>query len=202
MLGADRQIRGSGALRWDLTIPGKHKLGRYLHRAVLACIDLMRLLTEWQEDDTVFSVLGSMANRLDRISVVEVGMERDKKILIVDDEAFIRILLKQTLEDLEDDGVELLVAADGEEGLEMALSQRPCLVFLDVMMPKLNGYEVCRRLKEADSSIYVILLTAKGQAIDRETGFSVGANEYVTKPFDPDYILEKTTEILEINSLT
>ncbi|HQE91605.1 MAG TPA: response regulator [Anaerolineae bacterium] len=129
-------------------------------------------------------------------------MERDKKILIVDDEAFIRILLKQTLEDLEDDGVELLVAADGEEGLEMALSQRPCLVFLDVMMPKLNGYEVCRRLKEADSSIYVILLTAKGQAIDRETGFSVGANEYVTKPFDPDYILEKTTEILEINSLT
>ena len=61
---------------------------------------------------------------------------------------------------------------------------------------------MCRRLKESDRSIYVILLTAKGQAIDKEKGISVGANEYVTKPFDPDYILEKAAEILEIDLLT
>lgn len=125
-----------------------------------------------------------------------------KQILIVDDEAFIRVLLKQTLEDLEDAGVELLLAADGEEGLEIALRRLPELVFLDVMMPKLNGYEVCRRIKEAHSQAYIMLLTAKGQAIDKEKGLSVGANEYVTKPFDPDYILERASEVLGIRLST
>ena len=110
-------------------------------------------------------------------------MGDDMKILIVDDEAFIRVLLQQTLEDLEDMGVELLLAADGQEGLDIALSQKPAIVFLDVMMPKLSGYEVCRKLKATDADIYVILLTAKGQAMDKEEGTRVGANEYVTKPF-------------------
>lgn len=123
-------------------------------------------------------------------------MGENKQILIVDDEAFIRVLLKQTLEDLEDMGVDLLVAADGEEGVEIALRRRPDLIFLDVMMPKMNGYEVCRRIKEADSRVYIMLLTAKGQAIDKEKGLAVGANEYVTKPFDPDYILERAAEVL------
>jgi len=125
-------------------------------------------------------------------------MGEHKQILIVDDEAFIRVLLRQTLEDLEDIGVEVLLAADGEEGVEIALRHRPDLIFLDVMMPKLNGYEVCRRIKETDSQTYIMLLTAKGQAIDREKGLAVGANEYVTKPFDPDYILERAAEVLEI----
>ena len=125
-------------------------------------------------------------------------MGDNKQILIVDDEAFIRVLLKQTLEDLEDMGVDLLLAADGEEGVEIALRRHPDLIFLDVMMPKLNGYEVCRRIKDADSGIYIMLLTAKGQAIDKEKGLSVGANEYVTKPFDPDYILERAAEVLGI----
>ncbi len=125
-------------------------------------------------------------------------MGDNKQILIVDDEAFIRVLLKQTLEDLEDMGVELLLAADGEEGVEIALRRRPDLIFLDVMMPKMNGYEVCRRIKEADSRAYIMLLTAKGQAIDKEKGLAVGANEYVTKPFDPDYILERAAEVLGI----
>ncbi|HOT90717.1 MAG TPA: response regulator [Anaerolineae bacterium] len=129
-------------------------------------------------------------------------MGNDKKILIVDDESFIRILLKQTLEDLEEAGVEILMATDGEEGVDLALSHHPDLVFLDVMMPKLNGYDVCRRIKEADRNIYVVLLTAKGQAIDKEKGLSVGANEYVTKPFDPDYVLDKAVEVLGINLLT
>lgn len=123
-------------------------------------------------------------------------MGENKQILIVDDEAFIRVLLKQTLEDLEDMGVDLLVAADGEEGVEIALRRRPDLIFLDVMMPKMNGYEVCKRIKEGDSQAYIMLLTAKGQAIDKEKGLAVGANEYVTKPFDPDYILERAAEVL------
>ncbi|MGC9394936.1 MAG: response regulator transcription factor [Anaerolineae bacterium] len=125
-------------------------------------------------------------------------MADNKQILIVDDEAFIRVLLKQTLEDLEDMGVDLLMAADGEEGVEIALRRRPDLIFLDVMMPKLNGYEVCRRIKEADNEAYIMLLTAKGQSIDKEKGLAVGANEYVTKPFDPDYILERAAEVLGI----
>jgi len=125
-------------------------------------------------------------------------MADNKQILIVDDEAFIRVLLKQTLEDLEDMGVDLLLAADGEEGVEIALRRHPDLIFLDVMMPKLNGYEVCRRIKEADSQAYIMLLTAKGQAIDKEKGLAAGANEYVTKPFDPDYILERAAEVLGI----
>jgi len=125
-------------------------------------------------------------------------MAENKQILIVDDEAFIRVLLKQTLEDLEDMGVDLLVAADGEEGVEIALRRCPDLIFLDVMMPKMNGYEVCRRIKEVDSRAYIMLLTAKGQAIDKEKGLAVGANEYVTKPFDPDYILERAAEVLGI----
>ena len=125
-------------------------------------------------------------------------MGDNKQILIVDDEAFIRVLLKQTLEDLEDMGVDLLLAADGEEGVEIALRRHPDLIFLDVMMPKLNGYEVCRRIKEADSEAYIMLLTAKGQAVDKEKGLAAGANEYVTKPFDPDYILERAAEVLGI----
>jgi len=123
-------------------------------------------------------------------------MGENKQILIVDDEAFIRVLLKQTLEDLEDMGVDVLLAADGEEGVEIALRRHPDLIFLDVMMPKLNGYEVCRRIKEVDSRVYIMLLTAKGQAIDKEKGLAVGANEYVTKPFDPDYILERAAAVL------
>jgi two-component system alkaline phosphatase synthesis response regulator PhoP len=123
-------------------------------------------------------------------------MEIAKKILIVDDEAFIRVLLMQTLEDLEDQGVELLAAADGKEALEMALQERPNLIFLDVMMPHLSGYEVCRQVKAVEPRMYVVLLTAKGQAVDKEQGRAAGADEYVTKPFDPDYILARVAQIL------
>lgn len=123
-------------------------------------------------------------------------MDDEKRILIVDDEAFIRVLLMQTLEELEDQGVEILSAADGQEGLDLALSKQPDLVFLDVMMPKLSGYEVCRQIKSVNGKIYVVLLTAKGQAIDKEEGTDAGADEYVTKPFDPDYILNRAAELL------
>ncbi len=118
------------------------------------------------------------------------------KILIVDDEAFIRVLLTQTLEDLEDQGVELLTAADGKEALAISLTEHPAIIFLDVMMPYLSGYEVCRQVKAASPDIHIILLTAKGQAVDKEQGTAAGADEYVTKPFDPDYILARVGDIL------
>ena len=123
-------------------------------------------------------------------------MDEDKKILIVDDEAFIRVLLMQTLEELEDLGVELLSAGDGQEGLQVALDEKPDLIFLDVMMPKLSGYEVCQKIKAAAQQTYIVLLTAKGQAIDKVEGTDSGADEYVTKPFDPDYILNRAAELL------
>ena len=115
-----------------------------------------------------------------------------RKILIVDDEAHIRALLEQTLEELEDEGVELLSAADGEAALALVAAERPDLVFLDVMMPKMNGYEVCRAVRSdlGLSDVTVVLLTAKGQDADREQGFAVGADEFRTKPFDPDELLD------------
>lgn len=123
----------------------------------------------------------------------------NKKILIVDDEPYVRTLLKRALEDLEDEGVELLVAGDGNEGLEMALHEKPDLMLLDVMMPNLNGYQVCERVKAVhDDAIYIILLTAKGQAADRQRGLAVGADEYITKPFNPDYVLEQAMTILGV----
>jgi two-component system alkaline phosphatase synthesis response regulator PhoP len=123
-----------------------------------------------------------------------------KKVLIVDDEVHIRALLEQTLEDLADAGVELFVAQDGEEGLQYVQEEKPDLVFLDVMMPKLNGYQVCEHIKQDPElkDTYVIMLTAKGKAVDKARGQEVQADEYMTKPFDPDMILQRASEILQV----
>jgi len=120
------------------------------------------------------------------------------KILIVDDEAHIRLLIEQTLEDLEDQGVELLLATNGEEALDVIQAERPPLVFLDVMMPKINGFEVCHTVKRewGLQDVTIVMLTAKGQESDRQKGEAVGADTYVTKPFDPDELLELTEQIL------
>ncbi|OKH35888.1 two-component system response regulator [[Phormidium ambiguum] IAM M-71] len=122
----------------------------------------------------------------------------NKRILIVDDEPHIRLLLEQTLEDLEDEGVEILTASNGEEALELIKEQKPDLVFLDVMMPKMNGFEVCNTVKNelGKQDIYIIMLTAKGQEFDKQKGNEVGANLYMTKPFDPDEVMEKSIKIL------
>ncbi|HUV89274.1 MAG TPA: response regulator, partial [Anaerolineae bacterium] len=113
------------------------------------------------------------------------------KILIVDDEPHIRLLIEQTLEDLEDQGVELLLATNGEEALDVIQAERPPLVFLDVMMPKMNGFEVCHTVKRewGLQDVTIVMLTAKGQESDRQKGEAVGADTYVTKPFDPDELL-------------
>ncbi len=120
------------------------------------------------------------------------------KILIVDDEAYIRLLISQTLEELEDRGVELLTAENGEVALETIRQERPQLVFLDVMMPRKDGFEVCNTVKRElkMDEVYVIMLTAKGQEFDKQRGDQVGANLYMTKPFDPDDLLNKATQVL------
>ncbi len=122
----------------------------------------------------------------------------EKKILIVDDEPNVRILMEQVLEKLEDEGVELLLAVNGQEALETIQEEKPDLVFLDVMMPKMNGLEVCRRVKDEPSlqNTYIIILTAKGQEFDKQKGIDVGADLYMTKPFRPKDVLEKSREVL------
>ena len=124
----------------------------------------------------------------------------DKKILIVDDEAHIRMLIGQTLEELEDEGVEFFTADNGQTALELIQSEKPNVVFLDVMMPKMNGMEVCRKVKLelGMTDVFIIILTAKGQELDKQKGQEVGADVYMTKPFDPEVLLNKAKEVLGI----
>ncbi len=126
----------------------------------------------------------------------------EHKILIVDDEAHIRMLIEQTLEELEDEGVEFLSAENGEIALEIIQKEMPRLVFLDVMMPKMNGMEVCRRVKKelGLENVFIVLLTAKGQETDRQKGQDMGADIYMTKPFDPEVLLNKAKEVLGIGN--
>ena len=126
----------------------------------------------------------------------------EPKILIVDDEAHIRLLIAQTLEELEDKGIEILTADNGEDALKMIRTEKPGLVFLDVMMPKMNGFDVCQAVKRelGMREVYIIMLTAKGQEFDRRKGEEVGVDLYMTKPFDPDELLEKAIEVLGLSA--
>ncbi|TVM18758.1 response regulator [Oceanidesulfovibrio indonesiensis] len=124
-----------------------------------------------------------------------------KKLLIVEDELHIRTLLEQALEDLEEEyAVEIITASDGEEGLEIIRKERPQAVFLDIMMPKMNGYEVCKAVKQDPElkDTIIVLLTAKGQEADRRKGLEIGAYDYMTKPFDPDEVVELAKELLQL----
>jgi len=120
------------------------------------------------------------------------------KILIVDDEPHLRTLIQQSLEELEDEGVDLFTASNGEEALEAIRREEPNLVFLDVMMPKKNGFDVCNEVKHdlGLKNIHIILLTAKGQEFDRQRGLEVGADLYMTKPFDPDALVAEARSVL------
>ena len=120
------------------------------------------------------------------------------KIAIVDDEVHIRALLEQTLEDLECEP-EILTAVNGAAGLALVENERPQLVFLDVMMPLMNGYDVCTSIRNNPNltATTVVMLTAKGQESDRVRGLNTGAHYFVTKPFDPDEILDLARRILQ-----
>ncbi len=116
-------------------------------------------------------------------------------ILVIDDEPYILRSLSYLLQR---EGYTVETATNGEEGLRRVRSLRPPLVFLDIMMPHMNGYEVCEQVKQ-DASLegtYVIMLSAKGQQIDRERGLLGGADEYMTKPFSPREVAQRVRTIL------
>jgi len=117
------------------------------------------------------------------------------KLLIADDEAGIRSLVRITLKS---DAYEILEAADGKQALALAREHHPTLALLDVMMPNLTGFEVCRALKSdpATARTAVVMLTARASDADLEEGQVAGADEYLTKPFSPQALLRKVDEIL------
>jgi two-component system alkaline phosphatase synthesis response regulator PhoP len=117
------------------------------------------------------------------------------KILVVDDEIYIVHILDFSLGM---EGYEVLTALDGEQAVERARAEHPDLIVLDIMMPKLDGYETCKLLKAdpATKDIPVILLSAKGRNVDQKVGFEVGANDYITKPFSPRKLVERINVLL------
>jgi DNA-binding response OmpR family regulator len=120
-------------------------------------------------------------------------------ILVCDDEANIRHIMDFSLET---EGFAVLEAADGDEALRLAVTAAPDLVLLDVMMPGSDGLTVCRLLKEnpATQHIPVLLLTARAGKADRDAGLAAGADDYITKPFSPQRLVDKVNEMLGARS--
>ncbi len=122
-------------------------------------------------------------------------MSSKGKILVVDDEIYIVHILDFSLGM---EGYEVVTALDGEQALEKLKSDRPDLIVLDIMMPKLDGYEICKVIKSDPETrqIPVILLSAKGRNVDQKIGFEVGADDYITKPFSPRKLVERINQLL------
>ncbi len=121
----------------------------------------------------------------------------DKKcILLVDDE---KDLVETVSFRLQAAGYEVVPAYDGQEGLDKARSLKPNLIILDLMLPKMDGYKVCRLLKfdEKYKDIPILMFTARAQDSDREMGLQVGADAYITKPFEPQVLLDKIKELIK-----
>ena len=114
-------------------------------------------------------------------------------ILIIEDDA---TLLRGLEDNFEARGYRVRSARDGESGLDAALSGKPDLVLLDIMLPKLNGFEICRQIREADLDMPIIMLTAKGQEEDIVRGLNLGADDYVTKPFSIRELLARVAAFL------
>ena len=119
------------------------------------------------------------------------------KVLVVDDEVYILHILDFSLGA---EGFEVLTANNGELGIEKAKQEKPDLIVLDIMMPVLDGYETCRRLKQQAETkdIPVVLLTAKGRDVDKRLGYEVGAIDYIVKPFSPSRLIERIEEIIGV----
>ncbi len=113
------------------------------------------------------------------------------RVLVVEDQQEVRDLIKIYLED----DYEVEMAVDGEEGLKKFKDQHPGLIILDIMLPKINGWEVCKTIRQ-ESNIPIIMLTAKGEEVDRVLGLDLGADDYVTKPFSPRELLARVRAIL------
>lgn len=119
----------------------------------------------------------------------------NKKILVVDDEFCITRSLSFMFKK---EGYECDTVHDGEAALDLIGTQKPALIFLDVDMPGMDGYETAKAIRENPDwkDIYIIMLTAKGQDLDREKGFQAGTDEYILKPFDPKIILKRVKQII------
>lgn len=121
-------------------------------------------------------------------------MHADKeRILVVEDEPSMRIALQDALEA---EGYRVLIATDGQAGLERALKEKPALLLLDVMLPKLNGFELCAQLRRVANPVPVLMLTAKGRVRDRVAGLDSGADDYLVKPFDTEELLARIRSLL------
>lgn len=122
------------------------------------------------------------------------------KILIVDDEPYIRMLMEDTLESLNHPQLEIISAENGQEALEIIQSQSPKIVFLDVMMPRMNGFSVCQTVKREwkMTDIYICMVSAKNQGYDVQHGADVGADKYLVKPFKLDEILDLVRNVLNL----
>ena len=122
-------------------------------------------------------------------------MTQTPTILVADDEEDLRELVSYRLSR---SGYEVVEAVDGQEAFELATERTPDLMVLDVMMPRLDGYELTRRVREQDSlrSVPVILLTARSQETDVSRGFDVGADDYLKKPFNPDELVARVRAVL------
>ena len=116
-----------------------------------------------------------------------------ERILIIEDETPMRTALADVLEG---EGYRPLTAADGEIGLRRAVDEKPDLILLDIMMPKLDGFEVCAELRRLGHAVPVLMLTAKGQVEDRVTGLDVGADDYLVKPFSTEELLARVRALL------
>ncbi len=111
-----------------------------------------------------------------------------RKILIVDDEKNISDIVKYNLTK---EGYSVFCAYDGKQGLALALSESPELILLDIMMPEMDGFDVCRKLRELQIQVPIIMLTARAEEIDKVLGFELGADDYVTKPFGTRELLAR-----------
>jgi two-component system, OmpR family, alkaline phosphatase synthesis response regulator PhoP len=116
-----------------------------------------------------------------------------KKLLVVDDEQSILTLLQYNLEQA---GYQVLTAMDGEEGKNLALTENPDLIILDLMLPKLDGLDVCKHLRQQRVQTPILMLTAKDDEFDKVLGLELGADDYMTKPFSPREVVARVKAIL------
>lgn len=108
------------------------------------------------------------------------------KVMLIDDDKSVHVLMRRIVEDA---GYEYCAAYDGENGLKMLADEHPDLLLLDVMMPGMNGFDVCRKIRERGRRIPIVFLSAKGDIVDKSVGFKAGGDDYVVKPFSPDELL-------------
>ncbi|MCP4898593.1 MAG: response regulator transcription factor [bacterium] len=115
------------------------------------------------------------------------------KVLVVEDDEAMAVALR---DGFQYEGYEVLAARDGESGLRLAEEAKPDLVILDVMLPKMTGLEICKRLRGAGNNLPIIMLTARGQEIDKVLGLKLGADDYVTKPFSFAELMARAEAVL------